>query len=82
MAGPRRLMAVDVRTSGATFEASVPRALFDIAGSAVGLVGPSARSGAFVASPDGQKFLVALQPPSQVSNPLTIVLNWTAGLKK
>jgi hypothetical protein len=25
---------------------------------------------------------VSLQPPSQVSNPLTIVLNWTAGLKK
>jgi hypothetical protein len=35
-----------------------------------------------VASADGQKFLVGLQPPAQVSNPLTIVLNWTAGLKK
>jgi Tol biopolymer transport system component len=82
MAGPRRLMAVDVRTSGTTFEASVPRALFDIAGSAVGLVGPTSRSGAFIPSADGQKFLVALQPPSPISNPLTIVLNWTAGLKK
>jgi hypothetical protein len=82
MAGPRRLMVVDVRTSGTTFEASVPRALFDIAGSAVGLVGPNSRSGAFIPSADGQMFLVALQPPSPVSNPLTIVLNWTAGLKK
>jgi Tol biopolymer transport system component len=82
MAGPRRLMTVDVTTTGVTFEASVPRALFDIAGSAVGLVGPTSRSGAFIPSADGQKFLVALQPPGQISNPLTIVLNWTAGLKK
>jgi hypothetical protein len=75
-------MTVDVTTTGVTFEASVPRALFDIAGSAVGLVGPTSRSGAFIPSADGQKFLVALQPPGQISNPLTIVLNWTAGLKK
>jgi Tol biopolymer transport system component len=79
---PRRLMAVDVGTRAATFEASVPRALFAITGSPVGVVGPNARSGAFRASPDGQKFLVSLQPPAQASNSLTIVLNWTAGLKK
>jgi hypothetical protein len=56
MAGPRRLMAVDVRTREATFEASVPRALFDITGSAVGLVGPLARSGAFVPRPTARSF--------------------------
>jgi hypothetical protein len=79
---PRRLMAVDVKTQGSTFEASIPHALFDVTGIPVGLVGPGARVGVFVASADGQKFLVGLQPPAQVSNPLTIVLNWTAGLKK
>ena len=79
---PRRLMAVDVKAQGSMFEASLPRALFDVTGIPVGLVGPGARVGVFVASADGQKFLVGLQPPAQVSNPLTIVLNWTAGLKK
>jgi Tol biopolymer transport system component len=79
---PRRLMAVEVKTQGATFEASVPHALFDVAGFPGVAAGPNARSREFVASADGQKFLVALQPTGQASNPLTIVLNWTAGLKK
>jgi hypothetical protein len=79
---PRRLMAVAVKTQGATFEAGVPQALFNVAGIPAGLVGPSARSREFVASADGQKFLVALQPTAQISNPLTIVVNWAAGLKK
>jgi Tol biopolymer transport system component len=79
---PRRLMAVDVRTQGSTFDASVPHALFSVPGIPVGAVGPNARSGDFMASADGQKFLVALQPTLQTSNPVTIVVNWAAGLKK
>jgi hypothetical protein len=33
-------------------------------------------------SADGQCFLAALPPDGEVAEPLTVVLNWTAGLKK
>jgi Tol biopolymer transport system component len=81
-AAPQKLMAVDVKTQGAMFEASVPHSLFDVTGIPGGTIGPNGRTGAYAASADGQKFVVSLQPPAQVSNPVTIVLNWTAGLKK
>jgi hypothetical protein len=32
-------------------------------------------------APDGQRFLLNLEPDSSAS-PITVVLNWTAGLKK
>jgi len=33
-------------------------------------------------SPDGQRFLVNILPEQIVSAPITVVLDWTAGLKK
>jgi serine/threonine protein kinase len=33
-------------------------------------------------SADGQRFLTALPPDGEVAEPLTVVLNWTSGLKK
>ena len=33
-------------------------------------------------SADGQRFLALLPPEGEVAEPLTVVLNWTAGLKK
>jgi len=79
---PQKLMAVDVKTQGATFDASVPHALFDVSGSSATPPGPENSSGSYAPSADGQKFLAAIRPNAEVSNPLTIVLNWTAGLKK
>jgi Tol biopolymer transport system component len=81
--GPqRKLMAVDVKTQGEAFEASVPHTLFDIAGTTVTSPGPLTRTGNYVASSDGQKFLATIQPSAQISNPLTVVVNWAAGLKQ
>jgi Tol biopolymer transport system component len=79
---PRKLMAVDVKTQGSVFEASVPRALFDAASTPTAAPGPITRGSGYVPAADGQRFLVAIQPATQVSNPLTVMLNWTAGLKK
>lgn len=39
-------------------------------------------SASYDVSSDGQRFLVALPPEGEVAEPLTVVLNWTAGLKK
>ena len=80
-AAPLRLMAVDVKTQGAMFEASVPHALFDLTGYPLGGIGPGNSSGAYAPSADGQKFLAAIRPNAQVANPLTVVLNWTTGKK-
>ena len=33
-------------------------------------------------SADGQRFLINTAPEQAVSAPITVVLNWTAGLKK
>ena len=79
---PRKVMAVDVKIQGSMFEAGVPHALFDVAGITSGPPVPGASSGTYVPSADGQKFLASIVPTAQVSTPLTIVLNWTAGLKK
>ncbi len=59
-------MAVDV-TLGSTFGQGVPKTLFDVPGTIV--------NGRFVASLDGQQFLMPLladtAPP-----PLTVLMNW------
>ena len=72
-----KLMAVTV-SAGTTFQASVPRVLFQAP--------PSVRQMQFVspnlvASPDGKRFLF-LAAGKQEASPLTVVLNWQAGLKK
>jgi Tol biopolymer transport system component len=67
----RKLMAVEVKGDGRSFQASVPKPLFEVAALA-----------AFDVSKDG-RFLIQVpveQGPSNV--PLTVVENWQAGLKK
>ncbi|HKE22987.1 MAG TPA: protein kinase [Bryobacteraceae bacterium] len=65
-------MAVEVKTSGAVFEYGTPHLLFRRLG---GL--------AWDVTPDGKRF-VALAPVVQQADqvPITVVLNWQAGLKK
>jgi hypothetical protein len=36
----------------------------------------------YVVSADGQRFLINSAPEQKASAPITVVLNWTAGLKK
>jgi Tol biopolymer transport system component len=67
----RKLMAVEVKGEGKSFQASVPKPLFEVAALAQ-----------FDVSKDG-RFLIQVpveQAPTNV--PLTVVLNWQAGLKK
>jgi Tol biopolymer transport system component len=68
------IMAVDV-TSDKTFQAGVPRRLFD--------PGPLEWRPDFGITADGRRFLLP-QPPAVggVRGPLTVMLNWQAGLKR
>ena len=63
-------MAVEVKTS-ATFQAGVPRALFDAHGAKT-----------FDAAADGRKFLLPIPDEGASNEPVHVVLNWAAGLKK
>ena len=72
-----RLMAVPVNTAPA-FEMGVPKALFQTRT----LEGVSPLRTSYVAARDGQRFLVNTQSGDIAPSPITVVLNWTAGLKK
>jgi Tol biopolymer transport system component len=72
-----KLMAVEIK-SGANFESGAPKLLFDTH------VPDAAYDGtAYDVTADGQRFIV-LTPLEQapVRSPITVVLNWQAGLKK
>jgi serine/threonine protein kinase/Tol biopolymer transport system component len=70
------LLAVPVALSANGFSAGVPSTLFD-----VGRRGGSAGTGRYDVTTDGRRFLVrqVAQPPRQ---PLMVMLNWSAALKK
>ena len=69
------MMAVDVDTSGSTPKLGTPHALFQA-------MGVQRQVGSFVASADGKKFLINSGSTKQGGEPLTLVTNWTAELKK
>jgi hypothetical protein len=71
-----KLMSVEVKT-GASFEASVPRALFEFrSGNGLVVVAP------YAVSADGQRFLLNTVVDESGSAPLTVVLNWAAESKR
>jgi serine/threonine protein kinase len=84
----RKLMAVEVRTSGSALEVGIPRPLFDVRIANVFFQAPPISANAktpfpYVASRDGQRFLVTTDTSQQaVEPPITVVENWTAALKK
>jgi Tol biopolymer transport system component len=67
-----RLMAAEVEAKGGTFEV----------GNVDALSGPLSGLGAYDVSADGQRFLAILPPEGDSGEPLTVVQNWMAGLKK
>jgi serine/threonine protein kinase len=72
------IMTADVQ-EGPTFEANLARPLFRVRRR------EHISSGdlfSYDVSPDGQRFLVNTDVGEVASNPLTVVLNWTSGLKK
>ena len=67
-----KLMSVDVNASGSRFEPGVPRLLFD----------KNIENDYYDLTRDGQRFLVRVPVEEISSPPITVVLNWTADLKR
>jgi serine/threonine protein kinase/WD40 repeat protein len=73
-----KIMAVEVKTSP-TFEAGTATPLFQTRRR---VTVSSTDMFSYDVSADGQRFLVSTDVGEVTSSPLTMVLNWTAGLKK
>jgi len=67
-------MAVAVNGKGASFETGAVKPLFEFRG-------VRARF-SYDVSADGQRFLISTGLDQSESAPITVVLNWAAGLKK
>ncbi|MGH9316728.1 MAG: protein kinase domain-containing protein [Thermoanaerobaculia bacterium] len=74
LASDRKLMAADIKAEG-SFAAGVPRPLFETQARYLGNI-------AYDVSADGQRFLINTVIVQEASPPLTVVLNWTEGLKQ
>jgi eukaryotic-like serine/threonine-protein kinase len=70
-----KLMSVTVNGKGANFDVGAIKPLFD---TRIVLGGRYQ----YAVSEDGQRFLINTAPEQAASAPITVVLNWTAGLKK
>ena len=68
-------MAVDI-TAGATLDSGTPREMFD-----TGLT-LSPLQDQYRVTPDGQRFLVLKPVAEATPTPITVVVNWAAGLRK
>ena len=73
----KKMMAVEIKGEGATFERGTPKALFDRR-----IASFNTPLGQFAVSADDQKFIVANSVAENSSAPITVVLNWTADSKK
>jgi len=70
------VLAVDVNTLGNTVRLGTPHVLFHSA------EGQTMQGGAYDVTADGKKFIVNDADVNEESQPLTLVQNWTAELKK
>ena len=83
-----KVMAVDVRSSGSTFDAGTPKDLFDSPYINLAHTGTSPGTGpyhTFAVSADGQRFLIPRPSSGDAGNltmPIAVVENWAAGLRK
>ncbi|MDA2926080.1 hypothetical protein MYX78_02410 [Acidobacteria bacterium AH-259-G07] len=69
------LMAVEVKTDSSTFEAGIPKALFEARFPSGG------RRNHYLVTADGQRFLINT-PVEQTTSPIHVVLNWFEDLKR
>ncbi len=78
-----QMMAVEVKTSGAAFEYGSARELFNSQYENFSHPGHTGNWHTYAVSNDGQRFLIPRPVSPQTSmNAITVVLNWTALLKK
>ena len=74
LAPDNKLMAVEVQPGTAALQRGVPQPLFQTR--AVGI------TFRYAVTADGKRFLAISESEQAASTPATVVLNWTAGLKK
>jgi Tol biopolymer transport system component len=77
LAPDRKIMSLDVRTGGTTFEYGSAKALFEAPVDAVS----TTATNRYDVSADGQRFLVNASVENATSTPITIVVNWLADVK-
>ena|SRR5215469_7187315 len=73
------VMAVDISTTP-NFKASVPKVLFDVP--IYVSTGPTASLHTWAVAADGKRFLINVDMSANRAQPISVVLNWTAALKK
>ncbi len=69
-----KIMSAEIRVKGAALEVGAVKALFQAR--------PQRPGWLYDATGDGQRFLVNTTAVEQSASPVTLVVNWTAGLKK
>lgn len=72
----QKMMAVDISATS-RFESGVPRELFEVRG-----LDAFNYSSPYAVAADGQRFLVIVRAPQARASPISVVLNWTAGLTR
>jgi Tol biopolymer transport system component len=77
VAGTGMLMAVPIKAGAPTLEAGPPKPLFETHRPYTGPLFSN-----YVPAADGQRFLVNTTAADTPPSPITVVLNWTAALKK
>jgi serine/threonine protein kinase len=80
LAPDRKIMAVEVNGAGPTFIPGIPKPLFEARFSTL-FPGPPGAS-YYAVTDNGQRFLVNTLAADSALTPFTVVLNWTAGLKR
>jgi Tol biopolymer transport system component len=75
LASDGKLMAVDI-TAGPKMSSGIPRVLFDTRL----ILNPLQDQ--YAVTPDGQRFLVLTPVTESTTTPITVVVNWTAGLRR
>jgi eukaryotic-like serine/threonine-protein kinase len=71
-----QMMAVDVSQKGAGLQLGAPHVLFKAAPTVRGSSGP------YTVSADGKKFVMNTVAQQSITEPLTLITNWTADLKQ
>ncbi len=72
----RKLIAVDVSVVGGSFHAGIPKMLFETRMASLFYWVN------YTPSADGRRFLIAVPVEQEAALPITVVMNWMAGLKK
>ena len=75
-----KLMAVDVKAAGVTFEVGIPKVLFEVP-VVPNPNGADSRRNRYVPAPDGQRFLFITTPVTVDTTPFVVVENWQNSLK-